>query len=140
MPLPFWTMIVSAALLFILFALLQAEQSRGRRLVLVRARASADLKLVELQAWQKRKSYGLRHLNLRVFFHFILHQLLGLVLLIIGWTERQLNYLRSHNRLVAHKARRIGNPNHLDHIAHHKVSTALSAKEKETRKERSLNE
>lgn len=140
MPFPLWTLVVSVVLLLILFSLLQIEKGNGRRLILVRARAAADLKLVELEAWQKQRSHRLRHFDLRVMLHFVLHQLLGLVLFIIGWTERQINRLRSHNRLVAHEARRTTNPNHLDKIATHKETTALSAAEKTARKERSLNE
>lgn len=140
MPFPLWTLVISAVLLLILFALLQIEKGNGRRMLLVRTRANADLKLVELQTWQQRHSQRLRHFDLRVLFHFILHQLLGLVLFIIGWTERQISRLRSHNRLVAHEARRTTNPNHLDKIATHKETTALSASEKTARKERSLNE
>lgn len=135
-----WITVSSGILLLAFFLLFKTEASNGRRLVLSNSRNFLDSKLSKQnERWSVwRRYFGAS--SFRLFLHYSLHQLLGAFLYIVRKLEALLNRLRHHNRNIAKDVKGPGSDNHLSHIAAHKASTALSEEEKETLKERSLND
>lgn len=140
MGMAFYVMIGSGLLLTAFALLLRAEAVNGRRLFLRQARQAIDLKLFERsRQWQIWKQY-LGASSLRLFLHYLLHQVLSSILFIIRRLEKLLSRLRKHNRAIAKDVKNVRRENHLSHIAAHKVSTALSPEEQAALRERTLND
>lgn len=132
-------MLISGILLAAFLILLQAESAQNKRLVLSRVRSRWDIMIT---TWQERGSTWSKHFgagSLRILLHYLAHQVLGLILYIIHFVEDNLDALRHRNKVIA-RAVKDRDKNHLDHIAEHKESTALSDTEKQTLRERHLEE
>lgn len=129
-----WISAASGALLVFLYLLLRAERIQRRRLLLPELRFKLDVileeKLTKIQTSKQRLGY----FNLRLIGHFILHQLLGVILYFIRTTESIVDKLRVRNKVAAHSAKKViksnVEKNHLDHITEHKETIALSDEEK----------
>lgn len=131
----------SAVLLTIWFLIIQAETNRGRRLFLGGTRSRLDIGLV---SWQQNLNQAASRFGagtLRLTMHFVMHQLLGLVLLIIKFVETRVHGLRKRNKIVAMGAAISDSAkNHLHHIAEHKESTALTETQKKRLRKKSLED
>ena len=108
--------------------------------MLSRVRAWFDVKVSLAHMHLNRFSPRFGGGSLRVLFHYVLHQVLGVILFIIRAVESRLNKLRHHNKLVARTATWTDENGHLHHIAMHKKEMALSPEEIEARKHRSLHD
>lgn len=139
MNLALWIMLASGIVAIIFFILLQAESAQNKRLVLSRLRSNLDTKIVFMQKRSNEWSGYFGTGSLRILLHYLAHQVLSVVLKIIKFSEKSLGKLRHRNKMVA-KAVKDRDRNHLDHIAEHKESTALSDKEKQDLKAKSLEE
>lgn len=133
-----WTILVSGLLLFTFSFLFKVEEARGKRFLLSKFRGWLDAKVAGWQVHFHDVSLRFGGGSLRVFFHFILHQLLGAILFIIRKVESGIHKLRVHNKVIAHFAVNHEKEGHLRNIARHKEEMALSKEEKEYRKHRSL--
>ena len=125
-----------ALLLFSLF--LKAENIQNRRLFLVGLRDKFDRGLLALYRSLSRFSNFLSGKILRLSIHFIVHQVLVVILAILKFLESHISRLQWRNRISARRVRLTETKNHLDLIAEHQEENALTDKEKQKLKERSL--
>ncbi len=133
-------MAVSGVLSLILFIVFKAEAAKGRRIFLSTFRHYLDQQISKRgNSWALWKKY-FGASSFRLFLHYLLHQGLGATLFVISFIENKLHDLRRKNKNIAKVVVGSDRDNHLHHIAMHKKSTALSEKEKEGLKERSMND
>lgn len=106
-------MLGSGACLFGAMLLFRAEDLGGRRFFLTELRGRADAYLRnDIGLFRKTKRlFGSS--SLRLLLHYILHQVLSLVLLIIRFVEGKLNRLRLKNKIVAKVIRSKNSESHL---------------------------
>lgn len=132
--------IASGLGLIISSVIFRLERSRGERLFLANFRQRVDI-LVEAGTYSflgVKKVFGAS--SFRLFLHYLLHQVLGLVLYIIRFLEKHLYRWRARNKVVAKDIRSQAVENHLFHIARHKESVALSEEDRERLRHRSLHD
>ena len=94
-----------------------------------------------LASLQRRLSHFTLHFGsgyVRILFHFIAHRVLDWLLKILKGFQGLLNRLQKHNKVKAKTIREEQEKNHLDLIAEHKVTTALTEAEKQELKDRSI--
>lgn len=137
---PMYIMLVSGLILLALFLFLKAENANGRRLVLSSSRNKLDLKFARYVAANNSWRRYIGTSSVRLFLHFVLHHILGIVLFIIKSVETRVHLLRRRNKIIAKGVSKSTPDNHLHHISKHKEENALSAEEKEVLRERSLND
>ena len=133
-----WVTVVIGTLLVFFFVLTSLEENRGSRFLLTGARVWLDKKLVSLYYWLSHLKLHLGSTSLQMLFHFFAHRLLGWLLNILKSTESLLDSLHRRNRLVAKSVKEVRDKNHLDLIAEHKASTALTPAERQELKEKSI--
>lgn len=133
-------MVGSGVLLIVFFLLFRAEKINNQYFLLAEKRAKLDSILDQKLQFIEKIVTLFGASSFRLFFHYLLHQLLGVVLYMINATEKYLHSLRKKNRVFAKSVENTKNDNHLTHIAKHKQSTTLSTEEREIRKDRSLND
>lgn len=81
--------------------LFRAEDVGGRRFALRGWRDRADLYLERHSGLFKKLKRFFGTSSLRLLLHYVLHQILSLVLFIIGFLEDRLHRLRMKNKVVA---------------------------------------
>ena len=135
---PFYVALGSGALLLIVSVLLSAEERRGGRIVLSRVRAWLDVRTERIAAKLDHTRHYVGTGSFRAMFHYVLH---GVISRLGRASERASSYFRRlerRNRKMARQVRDVQKKSHLDLIAEHKATTALSEKEREALKQRSL--
>lgn len=140
MPTAFYVMLLSGLLLLVALLLFRAESVKGRRLLLSKWRGAADVSLERRLAAFVGVKKMIGASSLRLFMHYLLHQVLGAGLWLARFMEAQLHRLRAKNKVVAKDLRSKNEDNHLHHIAEHKNSLNLTDEERERIKERSLED
>lgn len=131
---------ISSILLVTLFLLFKAENSRGKRFILGRLRERLDQAIFKRTVLNQSGDNFFANASIRLFLHFMLHQLLGAALYIIKIMESFLSRVRRHNHRVAHQAIPTNTDNHLSHMARHKEEMSLNEEQKAKLRERSLND
>lgn len=137
---PMYIMLASGLILLALFLFLKVENSNGKRLVLGQFRNRVDMKLARYAANNSSWRRYIGTSSLRLFLHFILHHILGIILFVTRSIESRVHLLRRRNRIIAKGVSNNTAENHLHHITRHKEENALSDEEKEVLRERSLND
>lgn len=135
-----YVMFASGLLLFIVSLLFRLEVNNGRRYILkgIRDRADAYIESSALSFIGVKKVMGAS--SLRLFLHYVLHQVLSFVLYVIKFIEDRLHRLRIKNKVVAKVIKAKSEDSHLARVAEHKSATSLSPEEKERIRERSLQD
>ena len=135
---PLYIVLGSGVLLLLVSVLFSVEERRGRRIVLSRVRTWLDERTERTAARFDRMRHYVGTGSFRAMFHYVLH---GVISRLGHASERASSYFRRlerHNRKMARQVRDVQKKSHLDLIAEHKVTTALSEKEREELKQRSL--
>lgn len=133
-------MIGSGVLLLGLYILLRSESSSGRRWILIGIRGKADQYIEQKLFRSDNARHYLHGASLRLFFHYLLHQVLSGTLFIVRFLERGLHRLRRQNKQIAKSVKSEKAETHLHRIAEHKEAVALSEEEKDVLRHRSLND
>ncbi len=138
MPAAFYVMLASGLALLLVSLLFRSEERSGRRFILggLRERADAYIERSAVSFLGVKKVMG--GSSLRLFLHYVLHQILGAVLFIINFVEDRLHRLRAKNKVVAKDIRAKSDDSHLARVAEHKSAVSLSPEEKERIREQSL--
>ena len=76
--------------------------------------------------------------SFRAIFHYLLHGVISCLVLVSEYIGTTLKHLERRNRTMARQVRGTNAQSHLNLIAEHKMTTALSERERETLKQRSL--
>lgn len=122
MSISFWIFLSSGALLALFFLLFAYEEGEGRRLVLARTRAYADLKIAAWQVRLRRRRENLKSWHLKSLLHFLFHQTITALLAALAKIESILHALRHHSQTsgvtTSPNHRPVG---HLYSIAEHKA-------------------
>ncbi len=138
MPAAFYVMLASGLALLVVSLLFRSERNSGRRFIFrsARQRADAYIERSALSFLGVKKVMG--GSSLRLFLHYVLHQLLSAVLFVINFVENRLHRLRAKNKVVAKDIRAKSDDSHLARVAEHKNAVSLSPEERERLRERSL--
>ena len=126
----------SASLVILIFlsVLYRIEDIRGKRVVLSRIRSLTDIGLITTFTTLRQ----LRHRVWDGFVHIVLrygvHTFLGATLAFLKGLEQRVEIAVRRNRQAVRSGKRVRN--HLDEIADHKESVALSEEEKQKLKDR----
>lgn len=138
MPAAFYVMLASGLTLLVVSLLFRSERNSGQRFILRTSREHADAYIEHsaLSFLGVKKVIGAS--SLRLFLHYILHQLLSAVLFLINFVENRLHRLRAKNKVVAKYIRAKSDDSHLARVAEHKSAVSLSPEQKERIRERSL--
>lgn len=140
MSIALWILGITSFLLVSLLILLGIESRKGQRVFLSGVRSWLDAKVTRLSYHTSHFKMRFGAGSLRILFHFITHRLLGFLLKILQFFESLLTKLQRRNRAIAKSVREEQEKNHLDLIAEHKESTALTAAEKQDLKDRSIGD
>lgn len=135
MTLPVSVLIGSAITLVILAGVFRLEDSKGRLVVLGRARSWFNRVITglynRLANWHPYVGRGF----FRLILHYLMHGLLRRLLNVLRFIERAVERLMRQNRQVAKAIdAEKRQASHLEAIAEHKVETALSEREKQRRR------
>ena len=133
-----WTLFVSGSLLLVFGTLFQVETSRDDRLFLGMLREWFDERLAGLGRWFSHLSLHFGSGYIRILFHFLTHRVLDWLLKALKAFQSSLKQLQKRNKVKANTIREAQKKNHLDLIAEHKISTALTPAEKQELKDRSI--
>ncbi len=130
---------VSSFILLVVFvALFKVEENRGQRLFLSTARGWLDQKVLDLNYLLSHVSIRLGGGAVRITFHFLMHKVLGTALSALKSLEYRVTHLQRQNRSVVKNFTTSKERTHLHLIAEHKVHTALSADQKQERKDKAM--
>ena len=129
---------MSGTILVLLIALFYLESRRGGRLVLVGTRSWLDRAVVGVEQWWLAASGVFGAGMVRVLFHYVVHTILSVFAGIFDGIHRGVTRLQQRNRQVAKAIQDEARASHLDSIAEHKRTNALTEQEKAAIKERSL--
>ena len=132
------TALVSGGLLALVVALSLIESRRGSRLFLSGARAWLDRQVVRLGHALTRLQLHLGTGALRIMFHRIAHDVLGMLARGSAIIGGHLQRLQQRNRRIVRSVRKQQEKTHLDLIAEHKAVNGLSPEEREKLKSQSL--
>lgn len=138
MPAAFYVMLASGLALLLVSLLFRSEEKSGHRFILrgPRERADAYIERSAVSFLGVKKVMGAS--SLRLFLHYLLHQILSATLFIINFTEDRLHRLRAKNKVIAKYIRAKSDDSHLARVAEHKNAVSLSPEEKERIREQSL--
>ena len=121
----------STFVLFVLFVLFKKEAANGARIVLPGVREHLDNAVLKLGSVIVNTFEYIGAGTFRATIHYILHQVLGVVIGGLTRAQKKLYELyERHTRIVRDK-HRSENVTHLNEIAAHKEETALSDGEKQ---------
>lgn len=129
----------SGTLLTFAVIFFRAELRLGRRVGLTTVRGWLDVRLADLYVRLSHLRFYIGTGSLRVGFHYVAHSCIDLLLRFSERMRDQLKRLQRQNRHVARTIKDKQARSHLDLIAEHKVTTALSEKEREALKRQSLD-
>lgn len=127
---------IVSLILYMLF--LKAENIQGRRLFLVGLRLKLDNLLTNIFSALSKFSNFISGKVIRLSIHFIVHQVLVIILSILKFLESHISKLQWRNRILARRVRLTETKNHLDLIAEHQEENALTDKEKQKLKDKSM--
>lgn len=117
---------------------LKAENIQGRRLFMSSFRSKLDNLLLSLYGAVNKFSRFISGKVIRLSIHFVVHQVLVVILSILKFLESHISRLQWRNRILARRVRLTETKNHLDLIAEHQEENALTDKEKQKLKDRSM--
>ncbi len=117
---------------------LKAESIQGRRLALSGVRQKLDSGLGSVAKGLSKVSNFVSSQVIRLSIHFVVHQFLVLILAILKFLESHISKLQWRNRILARRVRLTETKNHLDLIAEHQEENALTDKEKQQLKDKSM--
>jgi hypothetical protein len=117
---------------------LKAENIQGRRLILSGPRTIFDTVLLKIFVALANFSNFLSGKVVRLTIHFIVHQMLVVVLSVLKFLESHISRLQWRNRISARRIRLTETKNHLDLIAEHQEENALTDKQKQKLKDKSI--
>jgi hypothetical protein len=128
---------------FILFAsIIQAEQRRGKRFLLVGFRSWLDKIISAAERWMSGTSKHFIRYVVQLSWYYSLHSLLRTVLHVIVASYEYFEKIFERNRLRTKELRAekfgAGTANHLREMAVHKEETALSQVQQNKRKKAHL--
>ena len=129
---------VSGASLLLFAGLFHFEERRQARLVLTRFREWLDRKAERAVVRFDRVRDYIGTGSFRVMFHYMLHAVISCLVRVSEYIGTSLKRLERRNRKMARHIRDTSTKSHLDLIAEHKVTTALSERERHVLKQRSL--
>ncbi len=130
---------IGSAVALIFYTLfLKAENIQGRRLALAGVRHKLDNGLASVVGGLSKVSNYVSSRVIRLTIHFIVHQFLVIILSILKFLESHISRLQWRNRILARRVRLTETKNHLDLIAEHQEENALTDKEKQKLKDRSM--
>lgn len=133
-----WTVIGFSVGLLVILLLFRVESKRGDRLVLSRARAWLDDRVTATHYRLTHVSIHMGTGAMRLMFHFVVHRVLAAIMGVLHIFEHNVMRLEQRNRKVAKTIRDEQTKTHLDLIAEHKESNALSADEKQKLKDQAI--
>ena len=119
----------SAVTLLLLIVLFKAEAARGERVVLGGARAGLDHLVIGIGNVFERIFGHFRAGVFRATFHYMLHQVLGIVITGLTKAQRKLFLLYERHTRISRQIQK-EHETHLDAIAAHKEETALTETQK----------
>lgn len=125
----------SALTLLILLVLLKKEASRGERVVLGQTREHLDHAVLRCGSMFERIFGHFRAGVFRATFHYILHQILGVVITGLTKAQRKMFLLYDRHTRISRQIQK-EHETHLDAIAAHKEETALTETQKRKLKSR----
>lgn len=131
-------MLASGLALLLVSLLFRSEERSGRRFLLsgLRDRADAYIERSAISFLGVKKVMGAS--SLRLFLHYVLHQILSAILFIINFVEDRLHRLRAKNKVVAKDIKAKSDDSHLARVAEHKNAVSLSPEERERIREQTL--
>ncbi|MEX0917976.1 MAG: hypothetical protein WDZ93_02380 [Candidatus Paceibacterota bacterium] len=129
----------SGTLLVFTTILFRAELRLGRRAGLSAVRGWLDVFLANLYVRLSHLRFYVGTGSLRVGFHYVLNRCINALLRFSEWFGSILKRLQRQNRTIARTIKDEQARSHLDLIAEHKVTTALSEEEREALKRKSLD-
>lgn len=103
--------------------LFKAEAVGGRRLIFGGARSRLDRYLESNSNFIVRSKRLLGTSSLRLLLHYVLHQILSLVLLVVGFVEARLHRLKIKNKVVAKVIRAKNEETHLSRLVRQKATS-----------------
>lgn len=127
----FYVMLVSGALLFSFVLLFRTETVSQQRFFLSHLRGRADryLETHAISFLRMKRLFGAS--SLRLFMHYVLHQVLSVVLYVVRFTESRLQRLRLKNKVVAKVIKSKNENSHLFHLKKHRETNPLSLEEQD---------
>lgn len=129
---------VSGSLLLFFAVLFHIESVRGNRLLLNGVRVWLDEQVHRIHFLLTHMTIHFGSGSVRMAFHFVAHKLLAILLWVLHSLESSLAQIQKRNRAVARSVRREQEKTHLDLIAEHKESSALSDDDKQKLKDKSI--
>ncbi len=138
MTISLWVFLLSALALLLFVILFNLESKKGQRIFLSRFRSYFDDLIIKSKLWQVKTGVHFSSGSVRILLHFVLHKLLNVILNLLRYFETALSHLQRRNRNLAKAVRVAEEKTHLDLIAEHKDSVALSPEDKELLKRRSI--
>jgi hypothetical protein len=134
-----YVFIGSGVLLLLFSFFLKAESIRGQRLILVSGRNQFDYYLIKLISASSQAFNFISGKVIRLTLHFLIHQVLAFMLQTLRFLESHISRLQWRNRILARRVRLAEVKSHLELIAEHQEENALTEKEKQKLKEKSIS-
>jgi hypothetical protein len=128
---------LAAAFTVTLVALFAFEDRRGA-VFLPRVRAACDTVVTELSVRIARMVHHVATGSVRLLFHYLMHRALSLLTRIFARTSHYFEQLKRRNRTIARTVQKERFDSHLGQVAAHKKEQALTKREREALRERSL--
>lgn len=120
----------SAFVLVVLFALFKKETAREERIVLSAAREHLDTAVLKVGGAIAHFFAQMGAGTFRATIHYVLHQVLGVVIGGLTRVQRKLYELYERHTRMSREMRHSGGATHLNEIAAHKEETALTDAQK----------
>ena len=134
---PLTSLLACAALTAVLAIIFAIEDRRGA-VFLPRVRAGADRLVTTIGSWWARILHHVANGSVRLMFHYLVHRTLTLLTRVFSGASHYFEQLKRRNKRIARTVQKERFDSHLSLIAAHKKEQALTKREREVLRERSL--